>query len=400
MIVFVTSRFLSGYDFNELKDKKLAFVGNQSDVPSDKYKKHFSTVLLYESLNDHAVKDAAKHLDSDTSLVLCNDDITRPFAEKLKVALKLSSTKMGDFNCKLSDKVFQKQLIQELPNIYAPEFLSLEPDCLACLDTVNWSSVVLKPRVSASSKGLTIFYDDLYWKTVVKDLLSRPEGLTNYECERYIDGDMYHVDTLRSSGEEVFSIACKYNRPMGEFLEGHPIGSLALANDNPVATRLKSANAKILDVFKHQNGASHMEFIVEKTSGRLYFIEFARRFPGGLAIPLYEKMFNQHLLNLELNVLSGTNTPRLNASGGGFWVLFPKKSGKVGNKNICRIDNLGFDLDFCYLLYPDVVTEASYSLQQRAAECLAYVKESPNDEIASLFERMCRFEPYSIDSKN
>lgn len=145
---------------------------------------------------------------------------------------------------------------------------------------------VLKPRSMAGSIGIKkIASQDEFWRVVneLGDLQSQ------YLIERFLPGDIFHVDSIIFDGEVRFAIASGYGRPPMEVShEGGVFMSRVLDRESPLAQDLVAANAKVMKAFGMQRGVSHTEFIRASADGRIYFLETSARVGGAYVSDLLE----------------------------------------------------------------------------------------------------------------
>ncbi len=145
---------------------------------------------------------------------------------------------------------------------------------------------MLKPRAEASTIGITkINAPEELWPRL--DALGDRQSF--YLLERYIPGDVCHVDSLMFDGGVVFAEAHRYGRPpLDVFHEGGIAMTRTLPRDSADAQTLKDLNRRVLQVFGMKQGATHMEFIKSRADGRLYFLETAARVGGANIVELIE----------------------------------------------------------------------------------------------------------------
>jgi len=143
---------------------------------------------------------------------------------------------------------------------------------------------VMKPRSDVSAIGIKKLYDsEQVWRTIdyldARDRLS--ERSSNYVLERFIAGDVYHVDSLVENGEVVFAGASRYGRPpMSVAHEGGVFTTQTLPYDSPDRAALLELNRKLIKGLKMRRGATHAEFIKSAEDGEFYFLEIASRVGG------------------------------------------------------------------------------------------------------------------------
>ena len=145
---------------------------------------------------------------------------------------------------------------------------------------------VLKPRSLAGAIGIKkIQSPDELWPQL--DALGDMQS--HYLLERFVPGDVFHVDTLVHGGEFVFAIASGYGRPPMEVSHhGGVFTTRILERDGDESRALLEMNQRLLTSFGLKNGASHTEFIRAHSDGQLYFLETSARVGGAHIAELVE----------------------------------------------------------------------------------------------------------------
>lgn len=145
---------------------------------------------------------------------------------------------------------------------------------------------LIKPRFEASATGIKrIGSADEFWEAV-DDLGDRQ---SYYIVERYVPGDIYHVDSIVSEREIVFALAHKYGHPPLDVAHGGGVFTTATverASEDEAA--LLSLNRDVLGAFGLLRGVSHTEFIKGREDGRFYFLETSARVGGANIAELIE----------------------------------------------------------------------------------------------------------------
>lgn len=136
---------------------------------------------------------------------------------------------------------------------------------------------VLKPRSEAGAMGIKKCEsaEDVWrWLEQLGDQQSF------FHLEKYIPGDVYHVDSLVYDGDILFAQPHKYTRPpMNVAHEGGVFASRGLPAASDEATAILALNETLLRAFGLRQGATHAEFI-RGQDGRYYFLETAARVGG------------------------------------------------------------------------------------------------------------------------
>jgi glutathione synthase/RimK-type ligase-like ATP-grasp enzyme len=152
---------------------------------------------------------------------------------------------------------------------------------------------LLKPRAEASTIGITkINTPEELWER----LNTLGDKQSFYVLERYLPGEVYHVDSLVYEGEVVFAEAHQYARPpLDVYHEGGVSSTRTLSRGSLDEQILKELNHRVLSAFGMKRGATHMEFIKGREDGKFYFLETAARVGGANIVDLIEAATNINL---------------------------------------------------------------------------------------------------------
>ena len=146
---------------------------------------------------------------------------------------------------------------------------------------------ILKPRSKAGSKGISRVSSLEQLRELLGELGPDKE---HYLLEQSVAGDVFHVDSVVSSGRPVFSQAHRYDTPPFEVCDrGGVFGTRSLSAEDPDLADLLALNAKVLAALQLPQGISHAEFIRCSQSGRLCFLEIAARVGGANIDVLVQK---------------------------------------------------------------------------------------------------------------
>jgi len=181
-----------------------------------------------------------------------------------------------------------------------PEFVPLiNSDAIEEFMTRTPAPWMLKPRIGASSMGIKKVSEPEIVRRAIADLDAREafhETTPFHLLERYIPGDVYHVDSLVEGGKILFASVERYGAPPFEVSQ---FGGVTLSQTvkNPSETRrsLLALNKKLLKGFNFERGVMHAEFIrcahpqkpgksirpvVTSERNQFYFLEVAARVGG------------------------------------------------------------------------------------------------------------------------
>jgi biotin carboxylase len=142
----------------------------------------------------------------------------------------------------------------------------------------------LKPRTDVSAIGIKKMHDaEQVWRAI--DALDAREWLNEkssfYLLERFVAGEVYHVDSIVSGGRASFAGVSVYGRPpMNVAHDGGVFISHLLERESADRERLLEINRQVIDALGLRRGATHAEFIKSAADGRFYFLEIAARVGG------------------------------------------------------------------------------------------------------------------------
>ncbi|MEZ4687139.1 MAG: ATP-grasp domain-containing protein [Bacteroidia bacterium] len=137
---------------------------------------------------------------------------------------------------------------------------------------------ILKPRTSASALGIKKFEDaDSLWRVLDEIEADR----INYVLERFIPGNVYHIDSIAYQGKVVFAKSHKYMSPPYAVAHGGGIfRTHSLAASSKENKDLVKLNEQVSEAFGMVSSAMHTEFLKAHDTGDWYFIETAARVGG------------------------------------------------------------------------------------------------------------------------
>ena len=137
---------------------------------------------------------------------------------------------------------------------------------------------VLKPRSEAAAVGISkLGSPDELWP--ILDRLGDKQSF--YLLERYVPGDVFHVDSLVDEGEVRFVEAHGYGKPPMDVAHGGGVfitRTLPRGSDDERA--LHELNRRVIAALGLEYGATHAEYIKGRDDGRFYFLEIAARVGG------------------------------------------------------------------------------------------------------------------------
>jgi biotin carboxylase len=137
---------------------------------------------------------------------------------------------------------------------------------------------LLKPRTNASAIGIrTIETSDALWP--ILDQLGDLQS--HYLLERFIPGEIFHVEGITWNGRTLFGTAFKYGQPpMQTMHQGGVFTTRALNRESNDALGLLGMHTHVIESLGLISGVTHTEFIKASSNGSFYFLETAARVGG------------------------------------------------------------------------------------------------------------------------
>jgi biotin carboxylase len=145
---------------------------------------------------------------------------------------------------------------------------------------------LLKPRSEASSLGIRkIETPEQLWRAL--DELG--DRQSHFLMEEFVPGDIFHVDSIVSEREVVFSVVHQYGRPPMQVMhEGGVFTTRTVDRNSMEWENLTDLNAALAPSLGMVNGVTHAEYIRGHADGRFYFLEIAARVGGAFIADLVE----------------------------------------------------------------------------------------------------------------
>ena len=145
---------------------------------------------------------------------------------------------------------------------------------------------VLKPRQEASAIGIKkIHNSDELW-TILGQLGNKQ---SNYLLEKFVPGEVYHVDSVVSENEVVFANVSKYGKPPMNVAQGGGVfTTFTVPRGTDADTGLRTINRELIAALGLMRGVAHTEFIQAHEDGHFYFLECAARVGGAYISEMVE----------------------------------------------------------------------------------------------------------------
>lgn len=137
---------------------------------------------------------------------------------------------------------------------------------------------VLKPRGEAAASGITVLHNqDEFWPRL--DALG--DRQSRHLLERYIPGEVFHVDAVVSGGKVLLAEVHQYGRPPLDIMHGGGIFVTRRVRRGAAdEAALRDLNARVIAALGLTAGVTHAEYIKGADDGQFYFLEIAARVGG------------------------------------------------------------------------------------------------------------------------
>jgi len=184
--------------------------------------------------------------------------------------------------------------------IPCPEYTGIfnQDEVNAYLDRVPppW---IVKPRFEVSAFGIRKCETrEQVWQ-VLNDLDNRNnwrDHPSQFVLEKFIVGNVYHVDSIVDKGKVLAAGVSKYGTP--PFSVTH-YGGVFTTSIVPYRSKerkaLEKLNSQLLSAFKYERGVSHAEFLRSEEDGKFYLLEVACRVGGAYIANVLEHACNFNL---------------------------------------------------------------------------------------------------------
>jgi biotin carboxylase len=136
---------------------------------------------------------------------------------------------------------------------------------------------VLKPRQEASAIGIKKIHGAEELWPVLEQLGDKQ---STFLLEKFVPGDVYHVDSVVSENEVVFSNVSKYGKPPMNVAHGGVFTTFTVARGSEHDHALRAINIDLIAALGLLRGVAHAEFIKAQADGQFYFLECAARVGG------------------------------------------------------------------------------------------------------------------------
>lgn len=145
---------------------------------------------------------------------------------------------------------------------------------------------LLKPRSEASALGIRKIHEPEQLWRALDELGDRQ---SHFLLEQFVPGDIFHVDSIVSGGEVLFSCVHQYGRPPMQVMhEGGVFTTRTVDRATADWRELTELNARLAPALGMVRGVTHAEYIRAYADGNFYFLEIAARVGGAFIADLVQ----------------------------------------------------------------------------------------------------------------
>lgn len=193
------------------------------------------------------------------------------------------------------DKVVMKTRLRAA-GLRVPEWVEATDTEAALVLAGSADQVVMKPRDGQGSRQVVF----LRGKDAVAEALQRCRNPEKFEVEEYIDGCLYHTNSIVIDGQLRFTAIAQYVPGMGniDYTRGSPFVCL-MEPEGELHARLLEFSSKAIAALGLRNGVTHME-LFHSTNDEIVFCETAIRPGGGGIVHMIEAQYG---INMSLAAL-------------------------------------------------------------------------------------------------
>jgi biotin carboxylase len=217
--------------------------------------------------------------------IVALDDFDVETAALLREHLRVPG--MGETTARyFRDKLAERMKARNF-GILVPEFVHTVNDAqvaaFAAETPLPW---ILKPRSQAAAIGMKKIERAEDLGPALDELGDRRSF---YVLERFVPGDVFHVDAIVWDKAVVFQSMHRYGQPPFQVAHGGGIfTTTSVAKHDAAWTALERINRDVLATFGIVRGVTHTEFIRSAADGRFLFLETSARVGGAFIVDLVE----------------------------------------------------------------------------------------------------------------
>jgi biotin carboxylase len=294
LTILCISSYEKGHDFmRECKEQGCRVLLLTSESLKDVYwpKDSIDEIFYIRDINKawdmkdviYGVSSVARKEKLDRIVALDDFDVEK--AAALREHLRIPG--MGDTTARYFRDKLAMRTQAASRGIPVPEFLHVlnHEEISQFAKKVKFPFIV-KARLLAGAHGLKkVNNEDELWSRINE--LGDEQSFSL--IERFVPGNIYHVDSIVYENEVRFALASKYGKPPFEVAHsGRVFTSRTVLRESEIEQELLKLNEKVIKTMGLLRGVSHTEFIEADEDGKLYFLETSARVGGAHIADLVE----------------------------------------------------------------------------------------------------------------
>ncbi len=266
-VIFITSRSLEYENWPKESIDEIYYM------PDNNKEWHLPDLIK-------AVSYLARHVVIDRIVALDDFDVEK--AAALREHLRVPG--MGETTMRYFRDKFSMRMLAREKGVLVPDFIHvLNYDEINKFMDSTEPPFIMKPRMQAGSIGMKKLESKAHAWDVINQLGDEQSG---YLMEKFIPGDIYHVDTIIQDHEIKFAICSVYGLPPLEVAhQGRVFTTRTVLRGSEDEAALLKLNETVLKALGMKTGVNHTEFIKGK-DGHLYFLETSARVGGANIVEL------------------------------------------------------------------------------------------------------------------
>lgn len=266
-------------------------------------------IVIVDDLDNAGVVAAeAKELvarHGPVSRLVALSELDLEFAAILRAELDIPG-KTVEQTRRVRDKMVMKEHVARA-GLRVPRFdVATSPDRVRDFAAAVGLPLVLKPRAGADSQGVHV----LRSADALERLLDEHD-LTDYECEEFIEGNLYQVDGIVAGGEIRILRSWRCIGSCLDFARGTPFGSVT--NDDPdFERRVTAFTVRVLASLGLTDDVFHLELFrtvapvgPDDEFADMVFLEIGARAGGGQLRYVWRDVFGVDLIDASLRIHLG-----------------------------------------------------------------------------------------------
>lgn len=340
----------SKYDVVFITEKNKA-----KDIPSKDYLELISCDLN----NEKHVLDIAKNLGEyyKFTKVLAFSERNLLLAAKIREILNISGMTYNEVLSFRNKYVMKQRLFKDGINVPKFEEITSYNDALKFLKENN--KIVIKPKLGMGSANTYIIKS-------ISELhdcfLEIENNLIDYEMEQFINGDMYHCDSLVVNGQIKLCSINKYLTSTLSFKNSKFLASV-MEDDSNLKCLINAFNSSVIQALNFKNGVTHHEIFVDEKKN-ITFCEIAARVGGVGVNRATQQAFQINLIQSSICTELNQKVVEIKESGllSGWLLLYPEREGVIKKINYEKILNKSWLPYYkVYAKVGDKINKAKYS---------------------------------------